>query len=79
MNYNLNSLPAGESKSSTWSGVKSLLKLVEQERKTLIIALCAVLLNAFLNLLGPFLIGHTIDKYILTSNIMAFWCFREYF
>ncbi|KIO77117.1 multidrug ABC transporter [Pedobacter lusitanus] len=68
MNYNLNSLPEGESKSSTWSGVKSLLKLVEQERKTLIIALCAVLMNAFLNLLGPFLIGHTIDKYILTKQ-----------
>lgn len=68
MNYNLNSLPDGEAKSSTWSGVKSLLKLVEQERKTLIIALGAVLLNASLNLLGPFLIGHTIDKYILTKQ-----------
>ncbi|HEY0177845.1 MAG TPA: ABC transporter transmembrane domain-containing protein, partial [Pedobacter sp.] len=68
MNYNLNSLPAGKEKSSTWSGLKSLLKLVEQERRNLILAVCAILLNSSLNLLGPFLIGHTIDKYIQTRQ-----------
>ncbi|SDZ83580.1 ABC transporter ATP-binding protein [Pedobacter hartonius] len=68
MNYNLNSLPAGRVKSSTWSGLKSLLKLVEQERKKLVLAVCAILLNSSLNLLGPYLIGHTIDKYIQTKE-----------
>jgi ATP-binding cassette subfamily B protein len=68
MNYNLNSAPASEVKSSTWSGLKSLLKLVEQERKKLVLAVCAILLNSSLNLLGPFLIGHTIDKYIQTKQ-----------
>ncbi|WP_158795577.1 ABC transporter ATP-binding protein [Pedobacter sp. L105] len=68
MNYNLNNQPAGERKSSTWTGLKSLLKLVEQERKKLILALAAILLNSSLNLLGPFLIGHTIDKYIQTKQ-----------
>jgi ATP-binding cassette subfamily B protein len=68
MNYNLNSAPASEVKSSTWSGLKSLLKLVEQERKKLVLAVCAILLNSSLNLLGPFLIGHTIDKYIQTRQ-----------
>lgn len=68
MNYNLNSLPAAEEKSSTWSGLKNLLKLVSGEKKKLILALCAILLNSSLNLLGPLLIGHTIDKYIQTKQ-----------
>lgn len=68
MNYNLNSLPANEVKHSTWGGLKSLLKLVEQERKTIVVAVCAILLNSTLNLLGPFLIGMTIDKYIQTKQ-----------
>lgn len=68
MNYNLNSLPAGESKPSTWSGLKSLLQLVKEERKNLVLAFFAILLNSTLNLLGPFLIGHTIDKYIQTKQ-----------
>lgn len=68
MNYNLNSQPAAEKKTSTWAGLKSLLKLVEQERKRLFLALGAILLNSSLNLLGPFLIGHTIDKYIQTKQ-----------
>lgn len=68
MNYNLNSLPAAEEKSSTWSGLKNLLKLVSGEKKKLILALGAILLNSSLNLLGPLLIGHTIDKYIQTKQ-----------
>ena len=68
MNYNLNSLPAGQGKNSTWSGLKSLLKLVENERKNLVMAVCFILLNSTLNLLGPYLIGHTIDKYIQTRQ-----------
>jgi ATP-binding cassette subfamily B protein len=68
MNYNLNSLPATEVKNSAWAGLKSLLKLVEQERKKIVLAVCAILLNSLLNLLGPFLIGLTIDKYIQTRQ-----------
>lgn len=68
MNYNLNSIPAGQEKTSTWSGLKNLLKLISGEKKKLILALCAILLNSSLNLLGPLLIGHTIDKYIQTKQ-----------
>jgi len=68
MNYNLNSLPASDLKNSTWVGLKSLLKLVEQEKKKIVLAVCAILLNSSLNLLGPYLIGHTIDKYIQTRQ-----------
>ena len=68
MNYNLNSLPVTEGKTSTWSGLKSLLQLVKEEKQTLIIAFSAILLNSSLNLLGPYLIGYTIDKYIQTKQ-----------
>lgn len=68
MNYNLNSQPVSDKKNSTWSGLKSLLRLIEQERRNLLLALCAILLNSSLNLLGPYLIGHTIDRYIQTKQ-----------
>ena len=64
MNYNLNSQPAAQEKKSTISGLRSLLKLFSKEKRNLIIALFAILINSSLNLLGPLLIGHTIDKYI---------------
>lgn len=68
MNYELKNADRSAEKVSTWAGLKGLLKLVEQERKTLLLALCAILINAFLNLLGPLLIGYTIDHYIMEKN-----------
>lgn len=64
MNYNLNKLSEKEQKKSTYAGLKSLLKLIEHERKNLWIALAFILLNSTINLMGPFLIGYTIDKYV---------------
>lgn len=64
MNYNLNKQSEPEQKSSTYTALKSLLKLIAHEKKNLLLALTAILTNAILNLLGPFLIGHTIDKYV---------------
>ena len=65
MNYNLNQ---GEDKTapktSSLKSLKKLVLLIRDERKNLIIALSAILLNAILNLLGPYLLGHTIDTYI---------------
>lgn len=64
MNYNLNQLSTEEKKTSTYTGLKSLLQLIAHERKNLLSALMAILLNSTLNLLGPYLIGHTIDVYV---------------
>ncbi|HZK64767.1 MAG TPA: ABC transporter ATP-binding protein [Puia sp.] len=64
MNYNLNKQSEPEQKSSTYAALKSLLKLIAHEKKNLLLALTAILTNAILNLLGPFLIGYTIDKYV---------------
>jgi ATP-binding cassette subfamily B protein len=60
MNYNLNKLAELGQKKSTYTALKSLLQLIAHERKNLLLALFAILLNATLNLLGPYLIGHTL-------------------
>jgi ATP-binding cassette subfamily B protein len=68
MNYNLNDLQANAPKSSTWSSLKKLLQLISHERKNLLLALMAILVNSTLNLLGPLIIGHTIDNYIFVPH-----------
>jgi ATP-binding cassette subfamily B protein len=64
MNYDLNKLSEKQQKNSTLTALKKLLQLIEHERKNLVLALIAILLNSTLNLLGPLIIGHTIDKYV---------------
>ena len=64
MNYNLNTLSGQQQKTSTYAALKSLLQLIALERKNLVLALLAIVLNASFNLMGPFLIGYTIDHYV---------------
>jgi len=68
MNYNLNQLTQKEEKQSTYQALKRLLQLISAERRNLWLALIAILLNSGLLLLGPLLIGHTIDAYIRTKQ-----------
>ncbi len=68
MNYNLNALTQGQKKTSTLEALKKLLDLISNERKTLLLALGAILINSALNLTGPFLIGYTIDHYVQPKN-----------
>lgn len=68
MNYNLNQLAQQKQKASTYAALKSLLQLIAHERRNLLLALVAILLNATLNLLGPYLIGHTIDTYVVNKQ-----------
>lgn len=68
MNYNLNQLNEKQEKQSTYQALKRLLKFISSERKNLILALIAILVNSGLLLLGPLLVGHTIDKYIRTKQ-----------
>ena len=68
MNYNLNQLTEKQEKQSTYQALKRLLKFISSERKNLILALIAILVNSGLLLLGPLLVGHTIDKYIRTKQ-----------
>jgi ATP-binding cassette subfamily B protein len=64
-NYDLNAIPADAPKKvSTWASLKSLLALMSGDRPKLILAFVNIVVNSVLNLLSPFVIGITIDKYI---------------
>jgi ATP-binding cassette, subfamily B, bacterial len=67
-NYNLNSLTAEQPKSATWSALRRLIGLLPEERGNLALALAAMLVYAFLTMLGPYIIGRTIDQYILHKD-----------
>ncbi len=64
MDYNLNKLSAKQQKTSTLVALKKLLQLIEHERKNLWMALCAILVNSSLTLLGPYIVGQTINNYM---------------
>jgi ATP-binding cassette subfamily B protein len=51
-----------------WSAVKKMLPLLSTERKQLSYAGVAIVVNSTLNLVGPIIVGHTIDDYIQTGN-----------
>ena len=69
MNYSLNSISkkAGEKK-STYASLKTLISHMVQEKRLLLNAFVAMMIAAVLSLLGPVLIGHTIDNYIQTKQ-----------
>lgn len=68
MNYDLNKISKEQQKTSTFAGLKKLLQLIAHEKRTLIIAVFAILINSTLNLLGPLIIGHTIDEYVTQKD-----------
>lgn len=68
MNYDLNKLSEQQEKRSTLAALKKLLELIRHERRILWFALMAILINSSVNLVGPLLIGHAIDKYVVPGN-----------
>ena len=68
MNYNLSDIAAQQQKSSTLRSLRKLLQLIKEERKNLLLSLLAILSNSGLNLMGPFIIGYTIDTYVVHKN-----------
>jgi len=68
MNYNLNDLQAKAPKSSTWSSLGKLLELISHEKKNLWLALMTILVTSGINLVGPLIIGKTIDDYIFVPH-----------
>jgi ATP-binding cassette subfamily B protein len=68
MNYDLNKLSQQQEKRSTLAALKKLLELIRHERKILWFALIAILINSGVNLVGPLLIGHAIDKYVIPGD-----------
>ena len=64
MNYSLNNLTGQQEKSSNLRILQKLLQLIREERRNLMLACLAILVNSGLTLLSPYIIGHTIDRYI---------------
>lgn len=63
MDYNLNR----EHKSTTGDAFRKMLVFMKGEKRNLIFAFVVMLINSGLSLITPFLIGYTIDHYIVTK------------
>jgi ATP-binding cassette subfamily B protein len=68
MNYNLNQDNNHQEKGATIAALKKLLQLISAEHKTLVLALTTILINSGLLLVGPLIIGYTIDHYVRTKD-----------
>jgi ATP-binding cassette subfamily B protein len=70
MKYNLNlkkELQPNQ-KVGTATILRQLLKLVGEERQSLFIAMFFIFINAALNLVGPYLMGHAVDHFVVTKQ-----------
>lgn len=65
MNYNLDSQ---SKKVTTVQAIRKMLPFLRDEKKSLIIALTAMLINSAATFLGPFIIGRAIDKYVIHKD-----------
>ncbi len=50
------------------ASLRKLITIISGERRNLTIAFAAIVLNAGLSLLGPYLVGHTIDTYVQSKD-----------
>ncbi|MDR3706585.1 MAG: ABC transporter ATP-binding protein [Paludibacteraceae bacterium] len=62
--YNLSEQKIAPAKNSGLSILKKIMNMMGEEKRNLLIALFAILINAALSMLAPMLIGYTIDNYI---------------
>lgn len=67
MNYNLNQDNTKE-KTSTVAALRKLLQLISSEQKTLLLGMVTILINSALLLIGPLIIGYTIDHFVRTKD-----------
>lgn len=69
-NYNLNikSEDRSAEKTGAWTTLKRLMTLVGQERRNMYIAMIFIFINSGLILTAPYLIGQTVDKFIVTHQ-----------
>jgi ATP-binding cassette subfamily B protein len=69
MNYDLNkALEKGERKLPVFASMRKMVTIISGERRNLNIAFTAIFLNAGLSLMGPYLVGYTIDTYVQAKN-----------
>ncbi|HRI21344.1 MAG TPA: ABC transporter transmembrane domain-containing protein, partial [Panacibacter sp.] len=68
MNYNLNDISDKQEKVSSLKALRKLLQLITEERRNLLLAIVAILVNSGINLSGPFIVGHVIDTYVVHKD-----------
>ena len=71
MSYNLNARKGNNQPTEKVSAAKTvtrLMSLVGQERKNLYIAMVFIFINAGLSLVGPYLLGHAVDNFVVTKH-----------
>lgn len=64
MDYNLNI----EHKTSTSVAFKKMLQFMKEEKRNLIIAFFVMLFNSTITMVTPYIIGYTVDHYIVTKQ-----------
>jgi ATP-binding cassette, subfamily B, bacterial len=69
MNYNLNQ-PSEKAarKLPVIASLRKLIAIISGESRNLTVAFAAIFLNAGLSLLGPYMVGYTIDHYVIPKN-----------
>lgn len=68
MNYTLNKSGNKDQKGSLKAAIKRLLPFMAKEKNSLAIAFVAILINSSSNLIGPMIIGYTVDNFIRTKD-----------
>ena len=69
MNYDLyRQTDRQEQKKTGIASLRKLVTIIGGERRNLVLALTAIFINALLSLLGPYLIGYTIDTYVQSKQ-----------
>lgn len=69
MNYNLNiPVVSKAKKKSIFGSLKTLVSNLIEEKKILLRAFVAMLITAISSLMGPLIIGHTINAYVVTKQ-----------
>ncbi len=70
MNYSLNTTKE-EKENSMMSALRAFLPLLSDEKKNFIIVAFAIIFNAGFNLLGPLIVGETINTYIAGKDFQG--------
>lgn len=68
MNYRLNTSKGENDRAGSLVAAKGLWKFLRDEKKIIALSFAAIMINSLVNLFGPFLIGHTVDNYVLAKQ-----------
>ena len=67
MNYTLNQTTE-KKKIGFWTALKRLAPFLADEKRVIFLAFFAIIITSVTNLIGPVIISHTIDNYVMTKD-----------